>query len=291
MSGYVRLHRTLAEGHPAFRNDAEAMAFAWMIAKAQWKPARVRYKERGIYLDRGQLAVSQRDMARALDRDKAWIERLWKRLRAEAMIEVACEAGVAVITICNYAKYQASSDEGEAVNEAYRKAEARQTQGTEQEREEGKKEDTEAKASSARVLAHYREMAKANSLPDIRILNSSRKQSLRLRIREIGEDAMHEAIDRIPRSKFLTGQTDRHFRADFDFLLQPKSLTRILEGFYEDDSEKPKRVLTPEARRRNLEDLIPFYEKIGRKDDADECRRKLASIGTIANDIVRRAAQ
>lgn len=52
-----------------------------------------------------------------------------------------------------------------------------------------------------------------------------------------------------------------------------------------------KRPPTPEERRTNLQNLIPFYEKIGRKDDADDCRRKLASIGTIANDIVRRAAQ
>jgi len=149
VSGYVRIHRTLI-GHPAFRNDAEAMAFAWMVARAAWKPTRVRYKERGICLARGQLAISQRDMARDMDRDKAWVERLWKRLRAEAMIEVDSEAGVAVITICNYAEYQADSPVLEAVAEAPRKADARQTQGTEQRREEGKKGSSEPKGSSPR---------------------------------------------------------------------------------------------------------------------------------------------
>lgn len=149
MSGYVRIHRSLI-GHPAFRNDAEGLAFAWMIARAAWKPVRVRYKGRAIVLERGQLSISQRDMALALDRDKAWIERLWKRLRAEAMINVASEAGVAVITICNYARYQANEDAREAVAEAPRKADARQTQGTEQGREEGKKE-VDANASTARA--------------------------------------------------------------------------------------------------------------------------------------------
>jgi hypothetical protein len=146
VSGYVRIHRSLI-GHPAFRNDAEAMAFAWLVAKAAWKPTRVRYKERAICLDRGQLAVSQRDMARALDRDKAWIERLWKRLRAEAMIEVGSEAGVAVITICKYVQYQASTATREAVDEAPEEAGARQGQGTEQGMEEVKI-GSEAKASS-----------------------------------------------------------------------------------------------------------------------------------------------
>jgi len=122
MSGYVRLYRTLATGHPAFRNDAEAMAFAWMISKAAWQPARVRYKDRTINLKRGQLVVSQRDMARAMDRDKAWVERLWKRLKREAMVEAVCEAGLAVITICNYEEYQAKGVGREAPPEAANEA-------------------------------------------------------------------------------------------------------------------------------------------------------------------------
>jgi hypothetical protein len=149
MSGYVRLYRSLISEHPAFRNDAEAMAFAWLVAKAAWQPTRVRYKERILSLNRGQLAVSQRDMARALDRDKAWVERLWKRLRAEAMVEVVCEAGVAIVTICKYEEYQARGVGREALDEAG----ARQGQGTEQEREEVKKISSEPKGSSPRPWA------------------------------------------------------------------------------------------------------------------------------------------
>lgn len=154
MSGYVRLHRTLI-GHPAFRNDAEALAFAWMIMRAAWKPARVRYRERLIHLKRGQLAISQRDMAASLDRDKAWVERLWRRLKSEAMIEVATEAGVAVITVCKYSTYQADGADREAVDEAQPEAGARQGQGTEQEREEGKKKRSGAAASGSRLPADF----------------------------------------------------------------------------------------------------------------------------------------
>lgn len=151
MSGYVRIHRCLFEEHPAFRNDAEAMAFAWLIAKAQWQPRAVRYKERKISLKRGQVAISQRDMGRALDRDKAWVERLWKRLRDEAMITVDSEAGVAVITICNYDQYQSNVATREAVDEAPDEADARQGQGTEQIREEVKKISSEPNGSSPRA--------------------------------------------------------------------------------------------------------------------------------------------
>jgi hypothetical protein len=134
MSGYVRLYRKML-GHPAFRNDGEALAFAWMVLRAAWRPARVRYKERILPLARGQLSVSQRDMARAIDRDKAWVERLWKRLKSEAMMTVDVEAGVTVITICNYSEYQFDAADREAVDEADGEAGARQGRGTEQVRE------------------------------------------------------------------------------------------------------------------------------------------------------------
>jgi hypothetical protein len=146
MSGYAHIHRRVL-AHPVFRNESEALAFVSLILKAAWKATRVRYKDRVLTLQRGQVAISQRDMARALDRDKAWIERLWKRLRAEAMIEVASEAGVAVITICNYDDYQAERGTGKAANEAVEEAGARQAQGTEQRREEVKKISSEANAS------------------------------------------------------------------------------------------------------------------------------------------------
>lgn len=143
MSGYVRIHRTLI-GHPAFRNDAEAMAFAWLVAKAAWKPTRVRYKERGIYLDRGQLTLSVRDFAAAMDRDKAWVERLLKRLRSETMVETVTEMGVTLLTICNYNQYQTDGTAPETQGETPPETEARQTQDTEQEGKKGRKKVSRA---------------------------------------------------------------------------------------------------------------------------------------------------
>src|SRR3546814_1145240 len=86
------------------------MAFAWMVIRSSWKPSRVRYKDRMLNLGRGQLAMSVRDMAAAMDRDKAWVERLWKRLKSETMIETVTDAGVSVVTICNYRSEEHTSE-------------------------------------------------------------------------------------------------------------------------------------------------------------------------------------
>jgi DNA-binding transcriptional regulator YhcF (GntR family) len=140
VSGYARFHRSLV-GHPAFRNDAEAMAFAYMVLRASWKPVRVRYKGKALGLNRGQLAMSVRDLADAMDRDKGWVERLLKRLKSETMIETLTETGVLVINICNYEKYQSSGDVAETPAKTLGETQARQTQDTEQVREEVKKEE------------------------------------------------------------------------------------------------------------------------------------------------------
>lgn len=131
--------------------------------------------------------------------------------------------------------------------------------------------NSEAKASSERVLDAW----KKAGLPEIRVFNASRKQSLRMRLKEFGEAQLLEAIARIQRSKFLTGQTDRGFKADLDFLLQPKSLTRILEGFYGDDAVKTQRV---ELSATELRERAEWYLQHGQPDSAEECRRKAIAL-------------
>lgn len=116
MSGFAFVHRSLI-GHPAFRNDSEAMAFAYLVLKASWKPTSVRYKGRIIELSRGQLSMSVRDFAAAMDRDKGWAERLFARLKSATMIETDNKTGVNVITICNYGKYQSENEAGKTGRE------------------------------------------------------------------------------------------------------------------------------------------------------------------------------
>jgi hypothetical protein len=110
--GFILIYRTLTD-NPVFRDEPEAWAFASLVLRAAWKPTRVRYKERVVVLERGQLTISVRDFAKRWGRTKDWAQRFLDRLEDAQMVRRkrdSTETGDAtapnVITICNYEKYQ-----------------------------------------------------------------------------------------------------------------------------------------------------------------------------------------
>lgn len=98
----------------------------------------------------------------------------------------------------------------------------------------------------------YNLMAQAHGLPVATKLTEKRRAALRSRLREIGIDQWVAAVERVPRSEFLLGSNG--FRADLDFLLQPKSLQRVLEGSYE--GSRNGRSTTPTDRAERERDAM-----------------------------------
>lgn len=138
-----------------------------------------------------------------------------------------------------------------------------------------KNHQSEAKASSQRVVDHYNLAAEKHNWPKVRVLDASRRQTLRLRLNAHGEAMLIEAIDAMCASPFIRGEgRTGGWRPDFDFLLQPISLRRLLEGFYGADE---KRVIASEKdRRAELLQRAQFFDSINQSDQAAECRRRAA---------------
>lgn len=64
-------------------------------------------------------------------------------------------------------------------------------------------------------------------------MNPKRRRSALARIRGHSVDDITEAIACLRRNSWMHGDNDRGWRADFDFVLQPKSFTRLVEGSYD----------------------------------------------------------
>jgi hypothetical protein len=147
LGGYVLIYRRMLD-HSVFRTDAEAMAFAWMVLRASWREVDVRYKERSIKLQRGQLAMSVRDMATHLERSKDWANRFLTRLVDRDMIRIDSATGVTIISINNYNAFQLDP-KGQSDRTATAARQDRDTTATQNNKGNEEKEENKGKSKKA----------------------------------------------------------------------------------------------------------------------------------------------
>jgi hypothetical protein len=132
--------------------------------------------------------------------------------------------------------------------------------------------NSEAKASSRRVVDAWDLMAEKHGLAKVRVLDASRRQMLRLRLNEHGEALLLEAIELVGKSPFLRGEgRDNKWRPNFDFILQPKSLRSLLEGTYGEEEKRIARTYQP-STPADCERSAQFWESQGNAIKAAEMR-------------------
>tara|TARA_R110000824_G_scaffold18243_10_gene72639 strand:+ start:3984 stop:4817 length:834 start_codon:yes stop_codon:yes gene_type:complete len=71
-------------------------------------------------------------------------------------------------------------------------------------------------------------------IPRCQGLNEKRQKACLRVMENIGHDVIKDAFQKINASKFCQGQNDRGWKASFDWMLQPDSILRTLEGKYDD---------------------------------------------------------
>lgn len=90
-----------------------------------------------------------------------------------------------------------------------------------------------AKAFSVRdAFSAWNETAKKSGLPVAKDLTPQRAKHIAARLRVGGEATWREALAAVEASPLCTGDNERGWRADLDFVCQPKSFNRLIEGFY-----------------------------------------------------------
>jgi uncharacterized protein YdaU (DUF1376 family) len=82
------------------------------------------------------------------------------------------------------------------------------------------------------AVDEWNALAARLGLPQARTIDRSRKAAIHARLSEGGMDAWRQALAAVERSDHCRGQNDRGWKADIDFVCQPKSWRRLLEGFY-----------------------------------------------------------
>ncbi|MBD9540127.1 hypothetical protein IB276_11750 [Ensifer sp. ENS04] len=249
--GFIAVDRGIFD-HPLFEEKREFSrreAWLWLISEAEWKDREKYVGSAKISVRRGQLAHSIRFIADAFGWHKSKVERFLERLKTEAMIETQTETGLTVITICNYGLYQSGEgsqrDSKQGAKRDSSETAARQTKQTNKQTSSpnGEEEDVGARDQIKLVVEAYSRMASRAGLAGVVAVNDKRKSSIKARIAEHGVDNVLVAISKIERSDFCCGRGPQGWKADFDFLLQPSSMIKLLEGKYDNrvvvEPEKP----------------------------------------------------
>ena len=100
-------------------------------------------------------------------------------------------------------------------------------------------------------LKAYSAMAMQVGLSIPRAISTSRRSRIAAKISAHGLPVCLEAIQRVGQSRFCTGQNERGWKADLDFVLQDKSFLGLLEGKYE--NREPASQAPP--RRQTMADF------------------------------------
>jgi hypothetical protein len=78
-------------------------------------------------------------------------------------------------------------------------------------------------------------------LPKVVRLSAEREKKCKALLKEFSEKKFWEdLISDMSKTPFLNGKNERGWRADFDFLLQPKSFNRLIEGYYKQHNKTNK---------------------------------------------------
>lgn len=84
------------------------------------------------------------------------------------------------------------------------------------------------------VVDAWNDLAADRGLPKVSKVTEARRRQVQARIKEYPDAAdWSKALSAIDKSKFLCGDNDRGWRANFDFLLQPSTFIKLLEGTYD----------------------------------------------------------
>lgn len=95
---------------------------------------------------------------------------------------------------------------------------------------------------AAMAVRLWNDLAERIGHPKVQVVSKARHKSVVKRLAECGGlDGWRVALSKVEASAFLRGNNDRGWRADFDFMLQAKSFTRLMEGSYDDNGRREGR--------------------------------------------------
>lgn len=242
MAGYIKIHRKLLDwgwySVPCVKD-----VFIHLLIIANYDKS----EYRGITIERGQAVFGLDSLSQSLGYSIKQIRTAIDKLKKTGEITVWTNRQFSVATIKNYSEYQDGNELDNIIDEGRSKGAQRadkgQTKGKRR-ADEGHSKGTQRAVSKeikkernkeiyTYVLDSFNKIC--HDLPKIKTLNETRKRRIDKAVEIVkadGHGTFDELFTKIQASDFLTGKV-KDWRADFDWIMKPENLQKILEGVYD----------------------------------------------------------
>ena len=103
--GWIALHRKIFNSKD-FNNQLEVAVFVYLLSMASHKPVQVIYRKKKLTLNRGEVSIAYRDLAKKFDISFDKVRTIIKSLIASGNINQTLHKNLSVFSIVKYSKYQ-----------------------------------------------------------------------------------------------------------------------------------------------------------------------------------------
>lgn len=234
MSGFIKIHRKLIDwgwySVPCVKD-----VFLHLLLTANYS----RSEYRGTTIERGQAVFGISSLSEKLGYSVQQIRTAIGKLKSTGEISVSTNHHFSVATISNYDSYQ--TDFFQADNKQITNNQQTNNKQITNKQQTDNKQITPSKKNKKErreeiyiyVLDAFNQIC--HDLPKIKTLNETRKRRIDKAdeiVKAVGNGTFDDLFTKIQASDFLTGKV-KDWRADFDWIMKPENLQKILEGVYD----------------------------------------------------------
>ena len=261
-NGWIKLHRELLD-HWVYDDPEKLKIWLTLLSKASHQNHKINIGYELVELNPGELIFGTIKFADAINVSRDKLYRTVKMFEKDGMIKYdtsTYQGKFSVIKILNWSKYQKpSSPTCQEDGEFSQKGDKRVTEGeqtpdkrstnAEQTPNKTNNKDNNVKNVNKdknkpdvpyqKIKKLYNEIC-GEELSSIRTMSDQRRKHLRARWKEEGNlDILEYLFRKTIQSDFLTGDNDRGWKADFDWLIKNETnFNKVLEGRYENSGKK-----------------------------------------------------
>lgn len=104
-NGFVLLHRKIFNSTD-FKNQQDISVFIYLLAMASHEPTMVTYRGKQIFLNRGEVCIAERDLAKRFNITKSQVKSIIRRLKSNHNLTHRLTKRLSIYAIVKYDKYQ-----------------------------------------------------------------------------------------------------------------------------------------------------------------------------------------